>query len=131
MGLDMYAYRMADFQPSTPTDFGLELAELRSHDIEAEELHYWRKHPDMHGLMEEIYRGKGGKEETFNCVPVQLVQADLDRIREQVQAKALPKTEGFFFGESDDTDYDTDMEFLRKAEASLKEGYTIWYDSWW
>lgn len=131
MGLDMYAYRMTDFQPSTPTDFGSELSELREHNIEAEEFHYWRKHPDMHGLMEKIYREKGGKEETFNCTPVQLVQADLDRIREQVQSKALPKTEGFFFGESDDSDYDSDMDFLRKAEASLKEGYTIWYDSWW
>lgn len=131
MGLDMFAYRMADFQPSTPTDFGLELRELREHGIEEEEFYYWRKHPDMHGLMEEIYREKGGKEETFNCTPVQLVQADLDRIREQVQSKALPKTEGFFFGESDDTDYDSDMDFLMKAEASLKEGYTIWYDSWW
>jgi hypothetical protein len=131
MGLDMYAYRMTDFQPSTPTDFGSELSELREHNIEAEEFHYWRKHPDMHGLMEKIYREKEGKEETFNCTPVQLVQADLDRIREQVQSKALPKTEGFFFGESDDSDYDSDMDFLRKAEASLKEGYTIWYDSWW
>jgi hypothetical protein len=107
------------------------LSELREHNIEAEEFHYWRKHPDMHGLMEKIYREKEGKEETFNCTPVQLVQADLDRIREQVQSKALPKTEGFFFGESDDSDYDSDMDFLRKAEASLKEGYTIWYDSWW
>jgi hypothetical protein len=69
MGLDMYAYRMTDFQPSTPTDFGSELSELREHNIEAEEFHYWRKHPDMHGLMEKIYREKEGKEETFNCTP--------------------------------------------------------------
>jgi hypothetical protein len=131
MGLDMFAYRMADFQPSNPTDFGSELDELREHNIEPEEFYYWRKHTNMHDLMEEIYREKGGRVETFNCCPVQLTESDLVLIREKVESRNLPLTEGFFFGESEDSDYKGDMDFLEKAEASLKEGYTIWYDSWW
>lgn len=37
---------------------------------DAAELHYWRKHPNLHGWMEQLYRDKGGAEEIFNCAAV-------------------------------------------------------------
>jgi hypothetical protein len=134
MGLDMFAYRLKGFNPSSPVDFGDEIQVLRESEEnsqEPEDFFYWRKHPDLHGLMEEIYREKGGKEESFNCVPVQLTQEDLDRIAAVIIDDELPLTEGFFFGESTDDRKAEDIEFLEKAKQSLAEGYTIWYDSWW
>ena len=48
MGLDMYAMTTHE-KPSAPVDFeaGESLA-----------LHYWRKHPNLHGWMESLYRAK-------------------------------------------------------------------------
>jgi len=125
MGLDMFAYKAQNFQPSKPVDFQEELPS------EIEEFFYWRKHPNLHGLMEQIYLEKGGEEDQFNCQPVQLTAEDLERIGVAVNYKLLPETSGFFFGESSDENRDRDLEFLTEAKRYLDEGYTIWYDSWW
>jgi len=134
MGLDMFAYRLKGFNPSSPVDFGKEIQVLKENEENPQfpdDFFYWRKHPNLHGLMEQIYREKGGAEESFNCVPVQLFQEDLDRIAAVVIDDELPHTQGFFFGESTDDRKGEDIEFLEKAKQSLEEGYTIWYDSWW
>ena len=123
----MFAYKAKNFQPSKPVDFQDEINETTS---EIEEFFYWRKHPDLHGLMEKIYLEKGG-EDTFNCRPVQLTAEDLERIGLAVIDEELPETSGFFFGQSSDEDRKRDLEFLTEAKRSLDEGYTIWYDSWW
>ena len=60
MGLDMYASTTTETL-ETEVDFKPE---------EANELHYWRKHPDLHGWMEELYYSKGGASDCFNCVTV-------------------------------------------------------------
>jgi hypothetical protein len=50
MGLDMYALTTSENIPAVnfkdPKDI--------------EELYYWRKHPNLHGWMEALYRLKGG-----------------------------------------------------------------------
>ena len=125
MGLDMYAYKAKDFKPSKPVDFEEELPS------EFQEFFYWRKHPYMHGLMESIYREKGGDAESFNCVPVQITEDDLERIAAHVIDETLPKTQGFFFGESSEEDRDDDIRFLSEAREAISSGYTIWYNSWW
>ena len=123
----MFAYKAKNFQPSKPVDFQDEINETTS---EIEEFFYWRKHPDLHGLMEKIYLEKGG-EDTFNCRPVQLTAEDLERIGLAVIDEELPEASGFFFGQSSDEDRKRDLEFLTEAKRYLDEGYTIWYDSWW
>ena len=125
MGLDMYAYKAQGFQPRKPVDFQEEMPS------EFEEFFYWRKHPDLHGFMEQLYREKGGESESFNCTPVQLTVEDIDRLALSVVDEALPETSGFFFGESSPEDKEHDIEFLKTAKRLLEEGYTIWYDSWW
>jgi hypothetical protein len=125
MGLDMFAYKAQNFQPSKPVDFQEELPS------EIEEFFYWRKHPNLHGLMEQIYREKGGENDQFNCRPVQLTAEDLERIGLAVIDEQLPETSGFFFGESLDEDRKRDLKFLTESKRYLDEGYTIWYDSWW
>lgn len=121
MGLDMYAFR-ASRKPKAPVDFK---------DGSAEEIAYWRKHSNLHGWMERLYREKGGQAPVFNCVNVQLTAEDLDRLERDIKEECLPHTEGFFFGESDGNEYDEDLAFVANARAALAQGLTVFYTSWW
>lgn len=121
MGLDMYAMTTKE-SVSGALDFRVD---------EASELHSWRKHPNLHGWMENLYYGKGGKEHPFNCATVALTPDDLDRLEADVRAGVLPETGGFFFGESDGSEVDGDLAFVAKAREALAAGLTVFYDSWW
>ena len=136
MGLDQYAYtRHAD----EDSDCNVELA-------------YWRKHNRLHGWMENLYANKGnqltqeGYGSSFNCVELELSEADLEQLEAHVENKSLPNTGGFFFGndsfdwEDNDgnppakNDYyykETDMRFIVAARKALQEGKKVFYNSWW
>ncbi|MEW5704410.1 MAG: phosphoglycerate kinase [Pseudomonadota bacterium] len=121
MGLDMYAYATNE-QPASPVDFSTD---------DYARLHYWRKHPNLHGWMENLYREKGGAAECFNCVSVELASEDLDRLEADVRAGNLPETSGFFFGASDGTEVEDDLAFIAKARQAISEGESVFYSSWW
>jgi hypothetical protein len=127
MGLDMYAYSVRNRELAKPVDFKLD--EAGSDNVL--ELHYWRKHPDLHGWMEALYYRKGGQAECFNCVPVQLDSKDLDELEVAIKAMTLPDTSGFFFGDSDGTEAEDDLKFVAEARAEIAKGNAIVYDSWW
>ena len=97
----------------------------------ATEIHYWRKHANLHGWMEKLYREKGGSAHEFNCVAVALTREDLDRLEGDIKAKRLPYTTGFFFGESDGSELDDDLSFIAKAREALSARLTVYYSSWW
>ena len=120
MGLDMYAYRTR--AQIAPVDF--------EEPDQAEQIAYWRKHPNLHGWMQELYDAKGGERE-FNCVPVQLLSADLDALEQALQMNALPETFGFFYGETRPEEIDEDFAFIAKAREALHDGYFVYYSSWW
>lgn len=109
MGLDMYAFTTPDDVPSIDFDEPSSFAEL----------HYWRKHPNLHGWMENVYRAKGGTEPEFNCLPVRLSRVDIDALDAVIHANALPPTSGFFFGASDGSEKEDDLAFIRKARDAL------------
>ncbi|HWJ87620.1 MAG TPA: phosphoglycerate kinase [Pelagibacterium sp.] len=90
MGLDMYAHTTTE-KPAVAFGFKAD---------DADRIHYWRKHPNLHGWMEDLYFQKGGTE-LFNCITLTLTTEDLDRLEADVRAGNLPPTAGFFFGESD------------------------------
>lgn len=121
MGLDMYAYATSK-KPEKPVDFK---------DESQSELHYWRKHPNLHGWMEDLYFAKGGSADSFNCVNVLLTSEDLDELERVIREKLLPHTTGFFFGESDGTEFEDDLQFVAKARQALAAGASIYYTSWW
>lgn len=121
MGLDMYAYTLAT-APSSPVDF---------ETVNERELFYWRKHPNLHGWMEKLYRLKGGQKESFNSVNVVLKSADIDQLEEAVRKNRLPFTTGFFFGQSLRSDKKLDLKFIALARAAIKQGLTVFYTSWW
>ena len=94
MGLDMYALS-TKAKPETDVDFSTK-------NFEQEEIHYWRKHPNLHGWMQNLYDMKGGTSPDFNGDCVVLDSEDLDNLEQDIKDGNLPDTTGFFFGESDD-----------------------------
>ena len=121
MGLDMFAYITRAEIP--PVDF--------ERTENSTQLFYWRKHPNLHGWMEKLYRSKGGTDAEFNCVAVRLELPDIDALERAVGADGLPFITGFFFGESGPEDKQADLEFIRKARVALKDGLKVFYTSWW
>jgi len=133
----MHVYRMK-FTPAKEVDFNDEIygkdqdgeIDYENQIVKTEEVAYWRKHPDLHGWMEKLYREKGGREKSFNGDPVMLTLADLDRLEDDILGVNLPKTSGFFFGESGGISL-KDLEFVLDARKVIQEGDTIYYDSSW
>ena len=130
MGLDMFVWRVA---ANDAIDDLTIRSEEDGRERELEELFYWRKHHDLHGWMENLYRAKGGTKESFNCVPVRLSDTDLDNLMIDVMNKKLPETRGFFFGDNpqDAESVINDLKFIALAKEAIREGDAVYYDSWW
>lgn len=124
MGLDMYAFKTRH-EIDGEVDFSVP-------EGQSEEVFYWRKHPNLHGWMEDLYDKKGGQEE-FNCVNVLLTEQDLDELEKDINGNALPETAGFFFGKSYGSQEEKaeDLEFISQARSAIKDGYKVYYTSWW
>lgn len=122
MGLDMYAYT-TDEAITNMVDF--EVTE------EARQFHCWRKHPNLHGWMEALYRARDGVDPEFNCTTVVLTADNLDDLEEAVKAGTLPYTEGFFFGASDGSEKADDLAFIAEARKEIADGQTVFYYAWW
>jgi len=122
----MYAM-VRSTKPETAVDF-------KSDDsVEEMELHYWRKHPNLHGWMENLYYLKGGTAQSFNCVNVEVDLDDLDQLEKHIRGGQLPHTSGFFFGQSqlDEDEIKDDLEFIKDARQAIRDGLTVFYTSWW
>ena len=139
MGLDQYAYKVKN-QPNLPA-VDAQFSEWDEKNQkwvslvpkeDYSEFAYFRKHHDLQGYMEGLYYQKGGTQKTFNCCKVELTLDDINDLEESIKDNSLPPTEGFFFG-SGNTDYykEQSVEFCSKAREAIKEGYRVFYDSWW
>ena len=126
MGLDMYAFS-TKAKPKTEVDF-----ETKNFEPQ-DEVAYWRKHPNLHGWMQNLYDMKGGTSSDFNGDCVVLDSEDLDNLEDDIKAGNLPDTSGFFFGESSNSDEENenDLLFVTKAREAISEGKTVYYTSWW
>lgn len=124
MGLDMYAYALENDENRPEVDFEL--------DPGAEQIHHWRKHPNLHGWMERLYHNKGGSSPDFNCNTVLLTPDDIDDFESAIKDKTLPETQGFFFGESTGEDYEIqdDLELIYAARQSIEVSKQVAYEAW-
>ena len=125
MGLDMYVEKVSGGLITQPVDFTF------PDRTEPVEVHYWRKHPNLHGWMEQLYREKGGQDPSFNLNRVQITEADLDRLEIDINNSDLPETYGLFFGSSQPEDKVDDLRFIKTARQELKAGNDLYYTSWW
>lgn len=126
MGLDMYAIATkAKFETEVDLDF------TNVKITESDDLHYWRKHPNLHGWMRDLYVSKGGKSTDFNGDCVVLTSKDLDNLYQDIIDDELPNTAGFFFGQTDGSEKEDDLKFVADARNAIRNGLTVYYTSSW
>ena len=109
------------------------------------EIAYWRKHPNLHGWMEQLWRNKKysvqitdasapveSDSDMFNGIEIELTAEDLDELERAVTHRQLPATRGFFFGEEADQFYhDKDLAFIKAARIEMFMGLKVFYNSSW
>lgn len=95
--------------------------------IKQENIHYWRKHHNLHGWFENLYRKKGGSAVDFNCVNVRLTNEDLDQLKEDVVSNKLSSGDN----KPDEESMVNDIIFIIKAKEAIARGLVVFYDSWW
>ena len=137
MGLDMYAYAAA--KAGAKNEYYEQVYEKGNKDFQdpTVELAYWRKHPNLHGWMEQLWRRKGNNiqpsdDPMFNGIELELTWEDLDALEQDIRTGQLPHTRGFFFGENSDEYYrEQDLKFIKAARAEIFTGLKVFYNSSW
>ena len=142
MGLDMYAYtasragQSAEWWANAQLD--PDLGDFVNPGVSRPvEIAYWRKHPHLHGWMEQLWhsRQKPGLQhldQVFNGIELELFREDIDRLEQDIVDGQLPETRGFFFGDNASDYYrDNDLAFCRQARADLFLGLRVFYNSSW
>ncbi len=147
MGLDMYAYvankagQQSEFYDGA--QFDKDSGDYVNPTMnKPRELAYWRKHPNLHGWMEQLWlrklaaEGKTPEESdwgsSFNGIELELTAEDLDELERAVTHGQLPSTRGFFFGnEADDFYRESDLAFIKNARTELFFGLKVFYNSSW
>ena len=150
MGLDMYAYVATREGQQREYYDGAEWDEITKDLVNAKvnkprEIAYWRKHPNLHGWMEQLWRNKKysvqptdasapveSDSDMFNGVEMELTAEDLDELERAVTHSQLPATSGFFFGNDKDQLYhDQDLAFIKAARIEMFMGLKVFYNSSW
>ena len=136
MGLDMYAYVAAragqQREYYETSEFNEETREYGSATVtKPREIAYWRKHPNLHGWMQQLWESRGNSGD-FNGDELELTWNDLEILELDIIAGSLPGTSGFFFGDDADDHYrEQDLKFIREAKAELFCGLKVFYNSSW
>lgn len=126
MGLDQFAYKVK--KEDMVDDVTIK------EDAELVEIFSWRKHPNLHWWMERLYEdtiGQSIDSGHFNCIPVRIYEEDLDELEKDILTGALPERTGFLFGESGDYHDKETLRFIEEARQVIKDGFAVYYDSWW
>jgi hypothetical protein len=137
----MYAYvaaragQQAEFYEGAEWDN--DLKEHRNPNVnKPRDIAYWRKHPNLHGWMAQLWLRREGNElreaDNFNGIELELTAEDLDDLEVAVKKRRLPATSGFFFGsDADQHYYNEDLKFIQAARAEMFLGLKVFYNSSW
>lgn len=100
------------------------------------ELHYFRKHSDLNGLLQRAWLDKNPNEspDNFNCthfpIDKKLVKL-IEKVAYLDEEERKPYS-GFFWGHSTEDDWkEVRLELIPKLKEALREGKTIIYHPWW
>lgn len=138
MGLDQYAYvanragQRAEFFDGA--EYDSETSDIVNPNVSRpQELAYWRKHPNLQGWMENLYRDRGG-EGSFNGEELELTWDDVNDLERDIKSGLMANlnTTGFFFGNASDEMYKKqDLQFCIDAKAEIFLGRKVFYNSSW
>ena len=140
MGLDQYAYSRPPRKRNSDND--IQIAE-------------WRKHNRLQGWMQSLWESKGcprgggccdNDDDSFNCVPLQLTEEDINSLEDAILDFEFPESNGFFWGSDSyfwtdennephaDNDYwykESDLQFVKDARKALEKKHRIFYSCWY
>ena len=129
----MYLTGNKTFRPDFSKPEGEQLEKEDGFELSSKtlKLGYWRKHPDLHGFIVQTFAD--GEDD---CQEINLDTTEITEIIEAIKAKKLPKTSGFFFGESDGSEDLESIEIFEKALAWMNsapsgEWRTVTYQASW
>ena len=128
MGLDSYFYAVKKEHVLTDDEINFKI----NPDVKHDEFRYYRKHNQLHGWMEQLYKEKGGDNEDVNLSKIRLNETDLNKLKKDVRL-GLPDAQGFFWGHLT-IDKAVKMEYydlIKECKDKIKDGYVIYYNSWY
>lgn len=135
MGLDMYVYVATQAGAQSAyyeAEFGDDKSKVGTVG-RPREIAYWRKHPNLHGWMRQLWESRGNSGD-FNGDELELTWEDLAQLEEDIHNHRLASINetGFFFGNPSDDYYRIqDLEFIKNARAELFMGLRVFYNSSW
>jgi hypothetical protein len=135
MGLDMYAYVAA--RAGQSEDYWQQNLDGNLESVsKPREIAYWRKHPNLHGWMNNLWLEKNinslHDDVMFNGIELELTWDDLNQLEQDIKEGKLPSTSGFFFGDDSDDYYRAqDLQFVADAKAEVFLGLKVFYNSSW
>ena len=120
-------------------DYDTESGQWISNVAKPHEIAYWRKHPNLHAWMEELWIAKGcesraGDDATFNGVELELTSEDIDQLEQDLELGKIARLDaaGFFWGDpSDEYYYEEDVKFITEARSWIFLGMRVFYNSSW
>ncbi|HHF4335585.1 phosphoglycerate kinase [Haemophilus influenzae] len=119
MGLDAYAYTLA-YEPEQGVDFSVPQGD-------ATLFFQWRKNWDLQEMMAMIYFDKGGQDDIFNCAKVVLDEDDLAYLEECIREADY----AYEYPDDRELERERDLNFVKLAKEKIRQGLTVFYDSWW
>ena len=126
MGLDQYAFSVKNKAVINRFQY--------DNDYMDKEFLGLGKNRFLHNWMEELYQSLGGKDE-FNMKIVQVLPEDIDRLEEDTKSGKIKEYDkpGFFWGDRpfEDYEYESIMDFCKKAREEFKKDNAVFYESWY
>jgi hypothetical protein len=100
---------------------------------EKEHLHYFRKHADLHGVLQDEYLRKNPEKsvEDFNCIDYELTMDDVANVTKFIEENSDKHYSGFFWGRSCEEDWEETITLFTKIYNLLKDGHKVIYVPWW
>ena len=129
MGLDAWFYASEEKFITDPEDAGAIVPVDEDSSENAIRVGYFRKFHPLQEYMSNLYCEKGGQDGIFNCKKVQLYEQDLKNLMEATMTDAfttedMPAQHSIY--------YKTELLIIvHSALHLLKDGFTVYYDSWW
>ena len=128
MGLDAWFYASEEKFITDPEDAGAIVPVDEEAYKDPIEISYFRKFHPLQDYMEGLYYERGGGN-SFNCLKLQLDEHDLKILLEHTLTGALITA---YMNPDYILYYKTELLIIvHSALHLLKDGFTVYYDSWW
>jgi hypothetical protein len=102
---------------------------------EKEHLHYFRKHSDLNGILQECWMeknpGKGGDD--FNCSEFEITNSEVERVVAFMESRYEEDKHysGFFWGRSSEEDWEETEDLMVVITEILASGDKVVYTPCW